>query len=707
MAAMLNADKGWAGASGEEVTVKADEPFRLRMEILQGTDNGKILLEVRRNGGEWKLLEAHDFPYPTRELELDFSENLAVEMPDSWKFIYGSKENFGISSDSDRRYLRISGGTRGLMTVRPLPWPVSSDGSVAANIRLPRRADKVSLLWGVTDQTTYHAARFMGSGQMELLNVVAGKETILARVMTKIASGTFHEIEIDAEAGQLQIVVDGNQVFAGPFLSNLGEPGVKVTRGRGVDIEQISFEGLSRTPSVSIIASRGYANGNATSDLLKGSLSPFVPGIGVSLQETIQGTKSVGTHSEYEWPLVVRRTSDGPEVTETGDVFQFRVVSSDETVPYTGPLASVRLEVPDGHLGGTFVETPGRIGPWQASNGDLYFIMEPSETDNKFMMMKSTDGGKIWREMDSMNRPQTGDLEAVDSRLVGSRIHIVHQVTRSVRHHVFQTSDHPTAPDRWVLRDEIAATADSIAQMATMAVRSDGSIIAFFLADRLHYAVRGADGIWAPPVEIDPDTVSVNAGPQAISGKGDVVHLAYYSDDGHLWYRKMLPNGSLSERQQLASGAGTDRREYGAVLPLAYDAATDTVVIVYRLKDGKLWERRIVGTSQPTTAALVTSTSTITNAVDSQQPAADVMVIGNRPIVLFVDDTTRSLWSSSNGQNGWQSPVLRVQDIEGSWVRGNIIRKSDGSLVYGYVYDAGSKGGTGLNRYAEVIFDGE
>ena len=60
----------------------------------------------------------------------------------------------------------------------------------------------------------------------------------------------------------------------------------------------------------------------------------------------------------------------------------------------------LRLTTPPGHVGGTFVETPGRVGPWRAQNGDLYFIMEPAETDNLFMMIKSSDDGVTWREMD-------------------------------------------------------------------------------------------------------------------------------------------------------------------------------------------------------------------------------------------------------------------------------------------------------------------
>src|SRR5690606_38098969 len=133
-------------------------------------------------------------------------------------------------------------------------------------------------------------------------------------------------------------------------------------------------------------------------------------------------------------------------------------------------------------------------------------------TDNKFMMMKSSDGGRSWREVDGANRPETGDLESVDGQQVGSRIHIVHQVTQSVRYHVFRTSDHPTHPDSWELRDEVAARAEAIAQTATMAVRSDDRVATVFLADRLHYTIREPDGTWSAPVEIDPEASQINAG---------------------------------------------------------------------------------------------------------------------------------------------------------------------------------------------------
>ncbi len=47
-----------------------------------------------------------------------------------------------------------------------------------------------------------------------------------------------------------------------------------------------------------------------------------------------------------------------------------------------------------------------------------------------------------------------------------------------------------------------------------------------------------------------------------------------------------------------------------------------------------------------------------------------------------------------------------VDSIRGSWIRGNVYTRPDGVKVYGYVYDAGSNGGAGINRFGEVVLAG-
>ncbi|UCF14647.1 MAG: hypothetical protein JSW59_14630, partial [Phycisphaerales bacterium] len=411
-------------------------------------------------------------------------------------------------------------------------------------------------------------------------------------------------------------------------------------------------------------------------------------------------------HGEFEWPLVIRRFADGAVTNNDGDIFEFRMVNAVGTAAVIAHNPVLRLSIPAGHVGGTFIESPGRIGPWQASNGDLYFMMEPAETDNVFMMTKSTDNGRTWREIDGVNRPSTDDLESVDSRLVGDTIHIIHQVTHSVHYHTFRTSDHPTHPDTWAIRDEPAGFVDAIAQNASMVIRSDGSVVAFYLGkEKIHYSIRWPKGIWSQVRELDSDLQPNQAGPQAVLGSNDIIHIAYYGTDGTIWYRRFLPDGTFTPRQLLATGAGTTRAEYGAVLPLLFIPQKNEVVIIYRLAIGNLWERRILNDAPPTDAVMVTDLRVVTDAVDSQQSGADAVLDGETVYVLFIEESSRSIFSTHDN-GGWQSAKLQVDNVLGSWVRGNVYIRKDGVRVYGYIYDEGSDGGAGMNRFGELVLNG-
>jgi hypothetical protein len=69
-AAGLNADQGWAGALNEDVTINADQPFRVRFEIettLGATAARQFRLQYRRNGGEWTDAE-RGCPHPRRRI---------------------------------------------------------------------------------------------------------------------------------------------------------------------------------------------------------------------------------------------------------------------------------------------------------------------------------------------------------------------------------------------------------------------------------------------------------------------------------------------------------------------------------------------------------------------------------------------------------------------------------------------------------------
>ena len=91
----------------------------------------------------------------------------------------------------------------------------------------------------------------------------------------------------------------------------------------------------------------------------------------------------------------------------------------------------------------------------------------------------------------------------------------------------------------------------------------------------------------------------------------------------------------------------------------------------------------------------------VQDAVDSHQPAADAVLDGATVHVLFVGESSRSIFSTHDN-GGWQPSTLRVDHVLGSWIRGNVYTRPDRKRVYCYIYDAGSEGGAGMNRFGEI-----
>lgn len=463
------------------------------------------------------------------------------------------------------------------------------------------------------------------------------------------------------------------------------------------------------SPRVSIVSTGAYTHGSATTDLLPGSSALFRVGAGISLSPWTPSWSGNAGHGEWEWPLVIRRFADGAVMNNEGDTFEFRMVDANGSLlsSYTNPVLT--LSVPHGHVGGTFVETPGRIGPWEASNGDLYFIVEPSETDNKMMVVKSADRGATWQEVDAPNRPSENDLEGVGSALYGNTIYILHQRSRRTLLHSFRTSDHPTHPDTWEVRDELVAIHEPPpTQVAAIAVRSDGSIVSVYGgASKIHYRIRTPGGNWGTEAMIDagvpPATLS---GPRVALGADDMVHLAYTGDGGIAWYRRIRPDGTLTPRTQITSGLDASASGRGSILPLLYLPRTNSVAIIYRLETGKLWERRVIGDAALSAPVQVSDRSVVQNAVDSHQTGADAVADGTAVHVLFIEQGSGSIYYTRADATGvWQPSTLQVDGIRGSWIRGALLTRGDGP-TYGYVYDGGSRGGAGMNKFAQVRLGG-
>lgn len=710
-AAALNADTGWAAATNRPATVRADQPFRLRLELSHaGAEQARrYRLQMRRNGRDWQPLGAENFPQPAKTLALDFEQRPEGPMATHWQVVNGSESAPRWRPAADEGHLRVGAGDTPVLALArySTPWtPVE----FAADLRLPAgEPRRAGLVFGYEDEANYHRVELEAGRGLQLVRVRDGREETLSGRVFDVRPGHWAEIKIVLRGREVTAEYDDEAVV---FRQRLDAPvtprvGVYVAGGGRLDLSAIDIEGMPRTPRVSIMAASAFDHGDTTRDLLAASGQPFAGGAGVSFDEWTPSHSVAAGQTEWEFPIVIRRFSDNAERNDTGDRFEFRVVDGQGQVLPAGKTAAVTLEVPAGHLGGTFVETPMRIGPWQADSGDLYFLMEPAETDNMLMTVKSTDGGNSWVEVDGGNRPATGDLEGFASRLVDDRIHMLHQTSDHVFYHLFRTADHPEQPDTWAIRDELVASpAEPPTQVADIAVRSDGSVVAVYGGpEKIHYRVRSPDGQWGGETVVDADQGPNLSGPALVLDPDDVVHLSYTGDDGTLWYRRLRPDGELTPRLQLAKGLGAGSEDIGSVLPLVYLPESDSVSVVYRRANGRLWERRVGPDGEPAAPLPVTDRAVVQNAVDADQTGADAVAWRDSVHLLFIDQGTGHLFHTRrDGDGSWQEAEPVVDNAMVQWVRGAVLETDDGP-VYGFVYDAGSDGGSGMNRYDEVTLD--
>jgi predicted small lipoprotein YifL len=706
--ASLNAREGWAAALNTPASVLADHPFRIRFEVENPANNPglqRYRLEYRRNPGDWKPLLAENFPQPAKNFSLDYTKQPDRPLDAHWSLEQGRVDNLRWIEEG---HLRLEAGLDPLLTISRtnIHWaPIE----FATILRFsPSQSSQASVVFAYEDSGNHRRADFNASGRVRIVHVEKGATSVFAEHAFDPVVDRFFECKLVVEDGVLIVEHDGveavvDESYALP--ANRPLAGIYLPSGASVDLKEFTIEGMPRSPSTSIIAAGSFAHAAATENLLAGSDLPFKSGAGISFSAATPGWIGSESHGEWEFPLVIRRFSDGAAMNEDGDRFEYRLTHETGQPLQANHQASVILKVPDGHLGGTFVETPMRLGPWQANDGSLYFLMEPAETWNALMAVKSEDGGRSWREMDAAHRPETGDLEGFASRLIDDQIHCLHQTSDEVVYHVFRTADHPQLPDTWAIRDEwLASPEEPPTQVADLAVRTDGSVVAVYgSGETIQYQIRSPEGGWGEPTLIDPRLTSKLSGPTVVLGPGDVVHLAYTSGDGSAWYRRILPDGSLTEPTRIASGLGTTSDDAGSILPLVYLEAMNEVSLLYRLATGQLWERRLTARGDWQPPIRVTSRSVVQNAVDSEQTGADVIPFGDSLQVLFIDSSSGQLYHTSrDNQKEWTQPNRVMDDTGIQWVRGALIKNQEGRLSYGYVIDAGADGGSGMNRYGEI-----
>jgi len=696
----LNEGGGWAGPINTPATVTADQPFRLRFEVEAGDSNHAraFSLQYRREGGDWRALMAEDFPYPTKVVE---GSPGATDSPadSGWSVVEGSADFQRLPGPA----LAIRAGDRAFRAwvETDIEWTPSE---LALGLRLPTgSAAPLGVLFEDFDNASLSAIELLPPERVRVVRIGdAGRQT-LAEASVDIPTDRWLELTIELSETSGTAALNDEVLLDWPrSASASGRPrlGIELPAGAAVHLDHWVLETDASTPPVSIVSSPAFAHGAATVDLLASSPLPFTSGSGLSLRTQTPPWTVQRQQGEWSVPIVIRRFADQAVMNEDGDCFEFRLVDEQGQPIRSESTATVVLDVPAGHLGGTFVETPMRLGPWQSETGSLYFIMEPSETWNRPMMVKSEDSGQSWREVDPEGRPNTGDLEGLATAFADGRIHVLHQITDRVLYHVFDTTPEI---DAWVTRDELVATPPAPpTQVADLVVRSDGSIVAVYGAgDTLQYAVRATNERWqTTPIPASPDVVL--SGPSLALGGDDLVHLAYTRSDGQLRYRPIDSSNELGESALVADDLGTTEEDVGALLPLATIDGRQTVVALYRDRDGYLAERRSSDGTRWRGDRVLADWRIVQNAVDSDQVGADLAAMGDTLHLLFIEADSGRLFYSAGKGGAWGMPELLVDEGTVQWVRGRILGQSNGLPVYGLVYDGGSNGGSGRNRFLAI-----
>ena len=516
--------------------------------------------------------------------------------------------------------------------------------------------------------------------------------------------------------------------------------------GAGTDADnfklQVNFEsngfvdigletaGSAATPVTSVLSAIFTNDDASTAEHLSNTVT-YVTGQGDANSNVTTGYSLTSEETEIEFALRIN-TWYNQGGTETlivaDDTFILRVVESDGTVfagSYTSP--TITVSETDGFLGGTSVETPTR-NLIVASNGDIYFLMEAFDIGgNGVFLMKSTDGGKTWREgATAASRPTTNDLEGCDMMINPAdpdMLCIVIDDSGGQFYFEYLMSTDGTSPDTWQIKDEVITSVNSFTtNCISLWVRDEGggnyTVVCAYTdtaaPDTSNYNIRSTGGTWAGSISIDSTASTSFISPVMVGDSTDRIYIFYKDEtNGEIFYKILQTNDTLESRVSVATSIGTgssrdnmpyvEPRHYldGAVevIVLLYQTDTDTVITDYYIRDG---------TPQSTNTA--TDVGVESSQGGSHQTVGTAMVWVKEVLLFYCDTATLDLQLARNDDEaGWGTDVEQVDDITLNWLKGLVFTHSlgnGGDTVAAYVYDEAhtdSAGGYGFQRYRELV----
>jgi len=481
-----------------------------------------------------------------------------------------------------------------------------------------------------------------------------------------------------------------------------------------------------------VLTSAQYNDNDKTTapggNILAGSGETYVEGSGEENRTTVSYTIS-NQHAEFEYTILIRGTWGGPNRMKDNDQLEFRMVVSTPSV-FTGVYNNPRVTVnmPDYYIGSATIESPGALGPFKDTNGNLYFFMEPAPIsgagNNEPEFLKSTDGGKTWDLVNIAGSPTVNDPEAAAVVQDGDTLYICvmnGQSSADVTYHTFRMSDHSTNPDTWGVIDEAVVTPSTAPgdQSCGIVRRSDTTVVVFYrysdgTNQRVGYKIRSAVPAWGSQVNLDTTASTNFVFSGATLGASNKTHIFYRDVTNNDIYHKSLSSAdSLSSRESVEIDAMSGTNDWGTNMPVYWDdAGSEKIMIgVMDNSDGLMYSVVVTDDGTPETRKQV-SDSAVRNSptgASSQQPVADMAVDSatDKQYALLVPTSDGDIYlDSATNDGGWgtDTDIYTATNID--YVRGQIYTHSagnGGNKVYGYWYDDNAAGENGFSWYGEKV----
>ena len=206
-----------------------------------------------------------------------------------------------------------------------------------------------------------------------------------AASLTLVAEDTGHSAPFSGGSPVSERYIGSAEVFwSPPEWTTVGDAS---TEQSTPDLSQL-IQGVIDRPD--------WQSGNA--------MSIFISGTGTRTAESFDGSSAAAP------TLVISyTTADAP---------------TPDPEPEPEPTDCSNIETTSGSIDGVEPESISHLPVIEDSNGNLYRLTEsPKDDGNNPRMMKSSDGGASWREVDSGNRPDVSDLEGVYQVSSGSKIY--------------------------------------------------------------------------------------------------------------------------------------------------------------------------------------------------------------------------------------------------------------------------------------------